>query len=274
MFSAKQQNTIFTEFWSIGDKQRRDTLLVSYAEKKEVIRSANDHKSKSERKNLNDPTSNVMKMYKSFQQYFFDKTGSTLATKYSTYHRFFREQSCYSFRLPRTDVSDFCQESKLILNNNPCDCTKVDYEIHQRKKKKKYNYLKKKYIEKVKLTANEEDRDTLVLEFDYSQNLAVSKLNNITVVKFFAWLSKLLFVNTIHIFPVRGHYHNQSNRNFSLYDLVLKKIECIEHPDQYFKNTNCQKEALSHTEMCYVEVHARFIYGIIIKQCCFPALQL
>ncbi|KAJ8893505.1 hypothetical protein PR048_006103 [Dryococelus australis] len=30
----------------------------------------------------------------------------------------------------------------------------------------------------------------------------------------------------------------------------------------FFKNTNCEKEALSHAEMCYLEVHARFIYGI------------
>ncbi|KAJ8893809.1 hypothetical protein PR048_006410 [Dryococelus australis] len=201
MFSAKQQNIIFTDFWSIGGKQKQDTLLVSNIEK-EVTRSANDPKSsvkvdgkshktcknfllqnlqvsesqmktvlgevnlgnvspqenmgkhdnrpskignhiwemvrehwdmfpsknshygrtKSERKYFDDPTLNVMKMYKSFQ--------------------FFCEQSRYSFRLPRTDVCDFCQESKHILNNYPCDSRKVDYKIHKRKIMK-YNSLKK-----------------------------------------------------------------------------------------------------------------------------------
>ncbi|KAJ8884546.1 hypothetical protein PR048_016403 [Dryococelus australis] len=239
MVSAKQQDTIFTEFWSIGDKQKQDILLVSYVEKKEVIRSANDPKSGKNRQNsysytvkvdgkshktcknfllqnlqvsesrmktvlrkvnlgnvspqenrrkhdnrpskignriwemvtehwdmfpfknshygrfqyetkyFDEPTLNVVKMYKSFQQNFFDKTGSTLAMKYSTYHRFF------SFRLPRTDVCDFFQESKFVLNINPCVSRKVDYEIYK-SKIMKYNSLKKEFIEKVKLTANEE----------------------------------------------------------------------------------------------------------------------
>ncbi|KAJ8884789.1 hypothetical protein PR048_010985 [Dryococelus australis] len=117
---------------------------------------------------------------------------------------------------------------------------KVDYEIHKRKLMK-YNSFKKEYIEKVKPTANEEDTDTLVSEFDYIQNLAVPKLNVtsqfykrlfcVYVFNIHPWLSKLLSVNITHLFPVRGHSHNQNDRNFGLYSQFLKKIECIEHPD-------------------------------------------
>ncbi|KAJ8887593.1 hypothetical protein PR048_013810 [Dryococelus australis] len=342
MVSAKQHNTIFTEFWSIGDKQKQDTLLASYVEKKEVMSSANDTKSgkkstelllnlqvsesrmktvlrevnlgnvspqenrgkhdnrpsnignhiwemvtehsdiftsknshyvrsKSESKYFDDPTLNVMKMYKSFQQYFFDKTGSILAMKYSTYHRFFREQSCYSFRLPRTYVCDFCQESKLILNiNYPCDSRKFDYSQNLAVSKLNvtsqfYQRLLWLYVFIIHCHNNDSSSFDCFLEnegqnnpnsvclflYDFikkkmEQMKNIKKLvllsdscggqnKNIKVVKFCAWLSKLLSVNIIHIFPVRGHSYNQNDRNFGLYCQVMKKIECIENPDQYFK---------------------------------------
>ncbi|KAJ8881300.1 hypothetical protein PR048_017781 [Dryococelus australis] len=289
MFSAKQQNAIFTEFWSIGDEQKQDTLLVSFVENKEVMRirvdekthntcknfvlqnlqvselriktvlrevnlgnvspqenmgsskignytwemvteywdtfpSKNSHygRSKSERKYFDGPTLNVIKMHKSFQH----------------------------FRLPRTDVCDFFWESKHILNNNPCDSRKVDYEIHKIKTFLSirdscgcmYSTFNATTMTQAHFTAfleNEGQKNpNSVCSFIYNfikknkqertkNILKMGQNKNTTVVKFCAWLSKLLSVNIMHIFP--------NDRNLGLYGQVLKKIECIEHPDQYLK---------------------------------------
>ncbi|KAJ8879837.1 hypothetical protein PR048_020454 [Dryococelus australis] len=122
-----------------------------------------------------------------------------------------------SFRLPRTDVCDFCQESKLILNNNPCDSRKI--------KIIKYNSLKKEYIARVKLTANEEDTDSLVLDSIrdsfgcmYSTFIATT----MTQAHFTLWKNE-------------GHKNPNSVCSF-LYDFVKKKetVLNVKHKRNWF----------------------------------------
>ncbi|KAJ8868286.1 hypothetical protein PR048_029802 [Dryococelus australis] len=50
----------------------------------------------------------------------------------------------------------------------------------------------------------------------------------------FAWLSKLLSVNIMYIFPVRGHSYIHNDLNLCLYGQYLQKIEYIEHLGQCF----------------------------------------
>ncbi|KAJ4440559.1 hypothetical protein ANN_08704 [Periplaneta americana] len=121
------------------------------------------------------PNLNVVTLFKSFQQYYFEQKGKTLSMKYQTYHQFFRQNSCYNFRKPRFDICDYCRETELMLNVNPNDPRIIDYGI-RRRSVQKYNSLKQGFLEEVKNCANE-DTDTLVLEFDFSQNLAIPRLD-------------------------------------------------------------------------------------------------
>lgn len=91
--------------------------------------------------------------------------------KYNTYYRYFRENSIYSFRQPRTDVCDYCTKCKILLEANPKDPCKIQYMLHL-KKIESYNALKKMLLESVQ---NNPDIQTLVLEFDYPQNLPIPK---------------------------------------------------------------------------------------------------
>ncbi|XP_046471097.1 uncharacterized protein [Neodiprion pinetum] len=125
--------------------------------------------SKTERKYFENPDLNVKKMFHAFQEYYFDKTGKQLSLKYPTYHRYFRENSDYSFRQRKTDVCDFCTECKIKLSANSSDPCKESFRLHE-VKVAEYKVLRQQ------CTKNIND-DTLTVEFDYAQNLPLPKLN-------------------------------------------------------------------------------------------------
>lgn len=154
---------------------------------------------KSKRKYYDNTTLNVTKLYTLFKEYYFKETGNLLKMKYKTYHKFFLENSPYSFRKPRTDVCDFCRESELILKTKPNDERKIEFNLHQRKVKQ-YNIVKKKCLDSL----NNNNLDTLVIEFDYGQNLCLPKLN--VTAQFYR---RLLW---LYIFNI--HCHNDSTSKF------------------------------------------------------------
>lgn len=91
--------------------------------------------------------------------------------KYETYRVFFKKQG-YSFRRPRTDICDFCENMKHKISRKPTKQElKIKLELHKRQVVK-YQTMKKEILEKHK-----NDDETMILEFDYAQNLMVPKLN-------------------------------------------------------------------------------------------------
>ncbi|KAJ4440298.1 hypothetical protein ANN_08437, partial [Periplaneta americana] len=81
--SRFDQKTLFNGFWSTGDKQIQDMMLISYVQKTEhVIRH----------KHLIWKESHSVQ---GIQQYYFENVSRTLSMKYSTYHRFYKENSSY-----------------------------------------------------------------------------------------------------------------------------------------------------------------------------------
>ncbi|XP_069697133.1 uncharacterized protein [Periplaneta americana] len=78
---------------------------------------------RSHRKYFDNPDLNVAKLFKSFQTYFLTERNQVLQMKYKTYHKYFRENSSYSFRKPTSDACDLCRKSGVILSvnaNDPC----------------------------------------------------------------------------------------------------------------------------------------------------------
>lgn len=158
-------------------------------------------RSHTRRKYFENPDLNVKKLFTAFQQHYFDTAGKTLTMKYSTYHRYFRENSPYSFRQPRTDVCDFCTESKRLLEVNPNDPCKTKFMLHV-KRVEKYQTLKQEYLAKVR--GDTEKDDTLILEFDYGQNLPLPKINVTS-----QFYKRLLWLNIFNV-----HCHNDSSSTF------------------------------------------------------------
>lgn len=135
---------------------------------------------KTNRKYFDNPDLNVKILYDLFKENYKTKTGKDLSLSYSAYFKFFQKNSPFSFRSPKTDICDFCAKCSAKLAINPNDSCKTVYESHL-KKVKEYNELRKKYIfeknDKNKSDKEKVYQDTLVLEFDYAQNLTLPKLN-------------------------------------------------------------------------------------------------
>lgn len=102
------------------------------------IPSSQSHYSLNKTKKLyyDNPDLNVKKLFELFKEYFKEKTGEDLQMKYETYHRYFRTNSQYAFRQPRSDVCDFCSQSKILLRENPNDPCKAKYDLHLKKNMK------------------------------------------------------------------------------------------------------------------------------------------
>lgn len=154
----------------------------------------------SERRYFENPDLSVLKLYRAFQQYYFERNNTVLKMKYNTYHRYFRENSIYSFRPPRTDVCDYCTKCKILLEANPKDPCQIQYMLHL-KKIDSYNALKKKLLESVQNNTNTE---TLVLEFDYAQNLPIPKLN----------ITSQFYKRLLWLFNFNIHCHNDGSSSF------------------------------------------------------------
>lgn len=116
----------------------------------------------------------IKEIYDLFMKFYKVRTKKTCKLHYKTYHKYFRENSEYSIRQLRTDVCDFCAECKVKLKINPNDpCA----ELYRRHKADSEQHLtiRTEFVTKI---AKEESKNTIVLEFDYAQNLALPKLNN------------------------------------------------------------------------------------------------
>jgi hypothetical protein len=183
---------------------------------------------KSSRKYFENPCLNVKILYEGFKEYYFDEIGFHLKMKYCTYHRYFRENSVYSFRQPRTDVCDFCAESKVLLEANPEDPCKLKYELHK-KKVETYNLLKHDLISDLQ---NNSKKDTIIIEFDYAQNLPIPKLN----------VTSQFYKRLLWLYNFNVHCHNDQASSFYcfletdakkgpntvcsfVYDFLVKKLK-------------------------------------------------
>lgn len=106
---------------------------------------------------------NIKKLFDLFCEYYHCITGTELSIKYNTSARYFNRNMAFSFRKPRTDVCNICYASEQD------GTVGIEVEIHKRK------FEANKRFKKTVLD-NSGDRDTLVVEFDYAQNLPLPRL--------------------------------------------------------------------------------------------------
>lgn len=144
---------------------------------------------KTKKKYFLNPNLSVKKLYRLFKAFYKKKTGRRVSFTYETYRMRFRRYTQFALRLPRSDVCDFCFEVKKsgVLKGrqrNPNASKKVfsgsekkrqqlleKYQIHERQVAA-FRRVKKQIIEESK-----DDPKTVVLEFDYAQNIPLPKLN-------------------------------------------------------------------------------------------------
>lgn len=194
-------------------------------------KEAHYSRAKTNRKYFENPNLNVVKIYTAFKQYFYEKTGKPLKMGYNAYHKYFRVNSEYSFRQPRTDTCDYCAECEIKLKTNPDSASKLEYMYHK-KRVEAYNGLKRGFLAK----ASNADSSLLLLEFDYAQNLPLPRLN-ITA----QFYKRLLWLYTFNV-----HCHNDGSSSFFcfleseskkdpnsvcsfLYHVIHQKLEKMPH---------------------------------------------
>lgn len=149
---------------------------------------------------------NCVKLYKLFCKFYKKKTKEkTKPMSLVSYRRFFRTQG-YSFHRPRTDVCDFCTIMNHKVKTYPRNRTfQVKLSLHERQVEK-YKELKKKILKD-----HAGDESTLVLEFDFAQNLPIPRLN--VTSQFYKRLGWLYIFNI----------HNHTNQTSALYYYTEKE---------------------------------------------------
>ena len=158
----------------------------------------------STRTNLNyfeNPELNVKKLFELFQNYYERQTNTPLKMGYHSYFKIFRTEFSYGFRRPKTDVCNFCTECTTKLKQNPNDPCRVDFDLHVKKKEARQK-LKKEFILKAK-----SDPSYLVLEFDYSQNYAIPRLN----------VNDQFYKRMLWLYAFNVHVHNDDASYFYTY---------------------------------------------------------
>ncbi|KYM94002.1 hypothetical protein ALC62_15384 [Cyphomyrmex costatus] len=80
-----------------------------------------------------------------------------------------------------------------------------------------------------KCLAKEENFTEIIL---FSDGCGGQNKNSV-VTSFCVWLSAILDIKIVHVFPVRGHSFNQCNRNFAKYSKILKKKSTVESVQEY-----------------------------------------
>ena len=165
------------------------TLLHVYCA--ECIPHAPSHYShtKTDRQYFLNPDLSMKKLYKGFVDYYGAVTGKDLRLAFNTFERHFVTREPYGFRLPRTDVCNLCYEHELKRHCTPEEKTQI--RLHK-KKVEGYKYLKQSILDK----AEAELDHTIVLEFDYAQNLPLPK---VPVTDQFYKRLLLLFVFNVHV---------------------------------------------------------------------------
>lgn len=155
----------------------------------------------------------VTELFRLFKVYFQEKTKKPLTNmKYNTYFQYFRKNSPFSFRKPRTDTCDMCEKFTVKMKENPTDMnTKTMFQLHERKVAA-YKELKNKTIEEAK-----SNNDILVLEFDYGQNLPLPKLT----------VNSVFYKRQLWYYVFNIHCHN--NEASSMYTYL--ETESSKDPD-------------------------------------------
>lgn len=145
------------------------------------------------------PQLTLQALYNLFVEYYVAVTGNELeGVAFSTYSKYFNLNVNFTFRQPRTDVCNLCYENELKGSSiNPKD--NGEWDQHKRKVAA-YNSLKQKIL----LSCKENTTDTLVLEFDYAQNLPLPKLP----------VSEQFYKRLLWFYIFNVHVHNNGKSYF------------------------------------------------------------
>lgn len=164
-----------------------------------TIPSRSSHYSPSQRKYFDNPDLTKLKLYNLFKEYYLERTGEQLKLHYKTYVKIFRVRSNYSFNKPRTDVCNDCSKFEVAIN--PTEDEISQHEEHL-KAVEEYKALKNFY-----LTEAAKNTDYLVLEFDYSQNISLPKLN----------VNTQYYKRQLNMYLFNVHNHNTGDSSMYLF---------------------------------------------------------
>lgn len=158
----------------------------------EEIPHVKSHYTRSQKKYFTNSTLTVQKLYKLFRKFYFAKKKVPLRMHQRTYEKWFK-RSNFRIRKPRKDVCNFCTVSEWKLRHaRPNPQIRALYDLHKLKVAS-YQREKRKLIED-----NVGKFETLLIEFDYSQNFGVPSLA----------CNEQFYLRLVWLFVFNIHLHN------------------------------------------------------------------
>jgi len=142
------------------------------------------------------PDLTIKKLYMLFRVFYREKKGVALLLRLKHYYKLFQRMN-FSISSVKTDKCDFCEQTKIQLSRNPTNQRLRTQKLLHERKYQPHKALKNELLKNI-------PNDTLIPEFDYSQNLALPKL---AVNKQF--YKRLLWLNNLNI-----HCHNDGSSYF------------------------------------------------------------
>lgn len=192
-----------------------------------TIPHSESHYTKSKKKYFTNTSLTVRKLFSLFGRYYLMKKGERLNIGLRSYEKFFRRCG-FGIRQPKTDVCNFCTQSKIILKQKTDLQRKSAFDLHCAKVRR-YHSDKKQLIASVK-----NKYEKLVLEFDYSQNFAVPLLN----------VNDQFYRRLLWLFVFNVHCHNDGRSRMyhfletesrkganSVVSLVYDALSAFIHPE-------------------------------------------
>lgn len=138
----------------------------------------------------------VKKLYFLFREFYRRKKGEALKMQLKHYYKVFQKMK-FSVKDPKTDVCDQCEMFNIKLRRNPTDTrTRLSKRLHVTRVKR-YQRMKNYILRNI-------PRDTVVLEFDYGQNLALPKLT----------INKQLYKRLLWLYNLNIYCHNDKDSTF------------------------------------------------------------
>jgi hypothetical protein len=164
---------------------------------------------------------NVTKLYELFIDYFNAVIGYEPKLGFTCFYNYFNDNYNIGFSQPKTDVCNLCYECHKIGVNKLENDKKIEFDLH-RNTISEYRSLKSELLI--------QNNETLVLEFDYSQNKPIPKL---PVNEIFYSRLLWLFIFNIHVYTtnqsfmyyfLEGEYQKGPNSVISFIYNTLKQV--------------------------------------------------
>lgn len=174
----------------------KDNVVPLMMEHLRLIPTKLKHYDDTPKEYFRNPDLTKKKLYVAFREYYRQQTNTKLKMTYNTYVQIFNLRCSTHFSQPKTDVCNTCTVFNCL--KKPTTAEREAQDLHS-ERHEQYKKLKAAFLKECK----KQDSTTLVIEFDYSQNAPLPRLDCCE-----QFYKRLLW---LYIFNIHIHNDDQSH---------------------------------------------------------------